>query len=114
MTLQCDETLGLLGNFLGTPLCADIDFDGKLAFILNFTFLFGVEQLASKVIPKKENLGFKSCLSVCNADSINGQLITVKSKICFDSGQLAGGAQNLQGQCAVVIYSPKGLSILLT
>ena len=56
------------------PLGADIDFDGKLARILNFMFLFGAEQLASKVIAKIENLGF----SVCKARSTNGQQLNQK------------------------------------
>ena len=38
-------------------------------------------------------------------------MVTVKLNICFDSGQLAGGAKNIQDQCAVVIYQPKSLSI---
>ena len=33
--------------------------------------------------------------------------VTVKSEICFDRGQFAGGAKNLQDQCAGVIYPPK-------
>ena len=41
-------------------------------------------------------------------------MVTVKLEICFDSGQHASGAKNLQDQCAVVIYPPKNLSILLT
>ena len=38
-------------------------------------------------------------------------MVTVKLKICFDSGQFVGGATNLQDQCAIVIYPPKSLSI---
>ena len=34
-------------------------------------------------------------------------MVTVKSEICFDSGQSAGGAKNLQDQCAVVITAKK-------
>ena len=34
-------------------------------------------------------------------------MATVKLEICFDSGQFVGGAENLQDQCAVVIYAPK-------
>ena len=38
-------------------------------------------------------------------------LVTVKPEICFDSGQFAGGAKNLQDRCAVVIYPPKSWSL---
>ena len=38
-------------------------------------------------------------------------MVTVKLEVCFDSGQFAGGAKNLQDQCAKVIYLPKSLSI---
>ena len=38
-------------------------------------------------------------------------MVTVKSEICFDSGQLVGDAKHLQDQCAVVIYPPKSLLI---
>ena len=41
-------------------------------------------------------------------------MVTVNSEICFDGGQFVSGAKNLQDQCAVVIYSPKSLSIWLT
>ena len=41
-------------------------------------------------------------------------MATVKLEICFDSGRFVGGAKNLQGQWAVVIYPPKSLSIWLT
>ena len=34
-------------------------------------------------------------------------MVTVKSEICLDRGQFAGGAKNLQDQCAAVIYPPK-------
>ena len=38
-------------------------------------------------------------------------MVTVKLKICFDSGKFVGGAKNLQYQYAVVIHPPKSLSI---
>ena len=41
-------------------------------------------------------------------------MVTVKTEMRFDSGQFAGGAKNLQDQCAAVIYQPKSLSIRLT
>ena len=57
-------------------------------------FLCGAEQSAPKaIIAKIENLGFKSWLSVCNAVQ---SIITVKLEFCFDGGQFAGGAKNLQ------------------
>ena len=34
-------------------------------------------------------------------------MVTVELKICFDSGQFAGGAKNLHDLCAVVIYPKK-------
>ena len=34
-------------------------------------------------------------------------MATVKLEICFHSGQLIGGAKNLQDQCGEVIYPPK-------
>ena len=34
-------------------------------------------------------------------------MFTVKLKICFDSGQFAGGAKNLQDQRMKVIYPQK-------
>ena len=38
-------------------------------------------------------------------------MVTVKLEIFFDSGQFVGGAENIQDQCAVVIYPPKSLLI---
>ena len=34
-------------------------------------------------------------------------MVTVKSEVCFDSGQCAGGTKNLQDQCVVVISHQK-------
>ena len=34
-------------------------------------------------------------------------MVTVKSEVCFDSGQFAGGTKNLQDQCVVVISHQK-------
>ena len=36
-------------------------------------------------------------------------MVTAELEICFDSGQFAGGAKNLQNQCTVVIYPRKSL-----
>ena len=41
-------------------------------------------------------------------------MATVKLKICFHSGQFAGGAKTLLDHCAIVIYAPESLSIRLT
>ena len=41
-------------------------------------------------------------------------MATVKLEICLNSVQFVGGAENLQDQCAIVIYSLKSLSIWLT
>ena len=71
-------------------------------------FLLGAEQSTPKVIAKIENLGFKSWLSVRNADLI---MVIVKSEICFNSGGFAVDAKNLQDQCVEVIYSLKTLSM---
>ena len=38
-------------------------------------------------------------------------MVTIKLEICFDTGQFAGDAKNLQDQCAVAIYPTKSLSI---
>ena len=38
-------------------------------------------------------------------------MATVKSEVCFDSGQFVGGAKNVQDQFSAVIYAPKSLSV---
>ena len=87
-------------------------FENSLSFkILCFSLALSSQHSAPKVIAKIESLGFKSWLSVCNYVQL---MATVKLKICFDSGQFVGGAKNLQGQCAVVIYAPKSSSNWLT
>ena len=61
-----------------------------------------------RIIAKIENLGLS--LGYRYAMKVH-LVVTVKLEILFDSGQFAGGAKNLQDQCALVIYAPKSLSI---
>ena len=64
-------------------------------------FLFGAEQSSPKVIAKVEN----SVLSLGYWNAMQVQvMVTVKTEMRFDTGQFAGGAKNLQDQCAAVIY----------
>ena len=68
-------------------------FENLLLFkIICFSLALSSQRSAPKVIAKIENLGFKSWLSVYNV-GYRYIMVTVKLKICFDSGLFVGGSK---------------------
>ena len=85
----------MLSNIIQYTYDKDIDFDLKpLIFkILCFGLALGSHQLS--IIAKVENLGYKSWLSVCNAEE---SMVIVELQICFDSSRRCQNLQRCQNK----------------